>query len=709
MISNSKLFFIVTFVVIYLFQPYATYAKERPGHAVASLRTLSFIDPTPFANAILASSTLPFLGSATFSGASAQAAVFTQPLQGFPTNSGSFLVLSSGVAAQAPGVASTFASNFMFGVSGTSPDNLPAFDVATLTLTLNVPADARTLQFDFTFGTEENPSYLGIEVQDFFTATINNTTNIALFPNGSPMTVDNAAPFSNTVSGTSEVPTGELPSPNDVVYNAMLRAIRTASFDLVPYRGQSITIAFQIGDVSDDSYDSAVFIDNVRVERGASLSQSAAELAKLVVNGSYLGDGDTFGGKGWDPFQGKYVTPSEILSGYRYWNNKLDRHEFGAGVDCSGLIQWAFNRSFDPEKSLLQNVIRYDSADGQYKNNTTSIIENNLGVGDLLFLDKNNNGVIDHVAMFVGGDSASNVVEALSPQRGIIAVSKDDEFKERNGFFDDKSFRRITISPSIAGQFKAGSPIDLTVTDPEGFTITPETSIQTDEEFLREIPGELYYTESVLGQDGRPEDTVYWPTQKTGDYLVHITAEPDTLLTETYDLTFISDIGATTILAENLPIADIPSQPYIVRVSDDAVENIIPAKINIAPKTLNLGQKGLFSAIVEIEKGFGVSVADIDTETIAIEDVPTTRIMVKGKFIIAFFDTQQLQNVDTGDNIELKMSGKLKDGTAFEGSDMIRIISNGRFSVTSGHTAHLANVLAALQSALIQLRALLNI
>jgi len=77
-----------------------------------------------------------------------------------------------------------------------------------------------------------------------------------------------------------------------------------------------------------------------------SLGQEAAGLAQLVIHDSYLGDGDTWGGKGWDPQQARYVTPGEIGSGYHYWNNNVNMRgvKFGAGLDCSGLVEWAFNR-----------------------------------------------------------------------------------------------------------------------------------------------------------------------------------------------------------------------------------------------------------------------------------------------------------------------------------------------------------------------------
>src|SRR3989344_5329572 len=245
------------------------------------------------------------------------------------------------------------------------------------------------------------------------------------------------------------------------------------------------------------------------------LPEKAAELAKEVIGADYLGDGDTFGGKGWDMLKQTYVDVASVFNGYDYWNNKLKKINFGAGLDCSGLIEWAYNYSFDPEKSLTKNVIRVEGADAQYRKNSNMILESELTEGDLLFLDKDNNDRIDHVAVYVRNfikeGEYFEIVEAFSPQLGILPTTLD-EYKSRQGFknlSDENPIRRVAISPSIAGQVKVGSPVDISVTDPEGITITPNTFIQTDAEYLREVPGELYYSERELGADGRPRDTVY--------------------------------------------------------------------------------------------------------------------------------------------------------------------------------------------------------
>jgi cell wall-associated NlpC family hydrolase len=305
------------------------------------------------------------------------------------------------------------------------------------------------------------------------------------------------------------------------------------------------------------------------------LPEKAAALAKKVIGADYLGDGETFGGKGWDINQKNYVNAASIFGGYNYWNNKSRKVTFGSGLDCSGLVEWAYNYSFDPQKSLTKNAIRTEGADGQYRKNSVAIEESEISKGDLLFLDKNNNNHVDHVAMYVGefineGD-IFEIVEAFAPGVGVVPTTFRD-YINRPGFTNIVSqgsspTRRVVISPEIAGQAKVGSPVDISVTTPDGINITPDTFIQTDEEYLREVPGELYYSEREFGEDGRPQDTIYWFENKVGDYLVKVTPEKGTQPTNTYSLE-ITINGNTVKLAEDVAIGKIPVAGYYVKVGE---------------------------------------------------------------------------------------------------------------------------------------------
>ena len=224
------------------------------------------------AAAILAPNTAGFLVSSSLSGSDVQAEVFTTALLDFPVCGNSYAVLSTGIAANAPGAPVDFESVNVGGpfIGGGSPEGYDAFDVVTLTLHLSLPSNARSLKFYFKFATEENPTYLNSVFQDFFTATVKDQfgaviAQIARLPDGNIVTVDKAAVFSNAVGGTSMSPEQPFPTPSNTVYNAVTYEFLVASCDVAAYAGSTISIVFQLGDASDSILDSAVFIDQLQV------------------------------------------------------------------------------------------------------------------------------------------------------------------------------------------------------------------------------------------------------------------------------------------------------------------------------------------------------------------------------------------------------------------------------------------------------------
>jgi hypothetical protein len=234
---------------------------------------------------------------------------------------------------------------------------------------------------------------------------------------------------------------------------------------------------------------------------------------------------------------------------------------------------------------------------------------------------------------------------------------------------------------------QAGSPIDLTVTDPDGLTITAATALQTSEEYLREVAGQLYYYESVLGPDGRPEATVYWPVQKTGDYLVQAVPQAGVSPTSTYSLTFQS--GNTTIaLAQDLPVSQIPSQGYGITVSATGpVSTFIPVAIEIKPgsypPSINLKSNGVVPVAILGSATFDVH--QIDPTTVKLANAP---VALKGNGqpmasyedvnadgiidLVVHVPTQALQL--TPADVKAILTGFLLNGTEIKGSESIQIM-----------------------------------
>lgn len=103
----------------------------------------------------------------------------------------------------------------------------------------------------------------------------------------------------------------------------------------------------------------------------------------------------------------------------------------------------------------------------------------------------------------------------------------------------------------------------------------------------------------------------------------------------------------------------------------------IPATVRIEPETLNLKRKGVFTAFIALPEGYNV--ADIDINTVVCEGAKAVKGMIDGTVFIAKFDREDLrESLPAGDAVELTVTGELKDGTSFKGSDTIRVIDKGK-------------------------------
>lgn len=223
-------------------------------------------------NSLGSIATQKFVSAATgtsFTGVEDQRQVYSDPAHGFPLEGSSYLVLSSGSADGILGSPSTFVSDPVGGkqIPNYSPDGYVANDVATFVVSFIVPNDAETVAFDYKFASEENPSFLESQYQDFFEAVVfppeGNPQNIALLPDGDPVTVQNANEFANSPGGGSQNPSAPLPSSPDTVFNSVTDR-QTATWNVSQYQGQEVSMFFRIADASDSVYDSAALIDNLR-------------------------------------------------------------------------------------------------------------------------------------------------------------------------------------------------------------------------------------------------------------------------------------------------------------------------------------------------------------------------------------------------------------------------------------------------------------
>ena len=292
------------------------------------------------------------------------------------------------------------------------------------------------------------------------------------------------------------------------------------------------------------------------------LGERAAELAKQLLAAavqSQADPGDVYelGSRGWNYIEGYFVDPHEIVSGYYQKNHYYNYERVAPGIDCSGLIYWAFNKANDPTEAH-DNYVANVTADGMFGDVQSSEVVGELEPGDALFFGDDSR--ISHVAMYVGESEGYDVVNASSEDLGVIQgesvnYEKDSDFVER---------RRIHQHGfSSASTF---SPVDLIVTDPDGLTLSYEDVIPSDLEYIREVPGVMYYSEIERGHDGQSIDRVYFTELKDGVYTFEVA--PDETATSGSQYSLVLNTGQTVIeLAKDELVSEIPPQGFAVEVS----------------------------------------------------------------------------------------------------------------------------------------------
>ena len=435
--------------------------------------------------------------------------------------------------------------------------------------------------------------------------------------------------------------------------------------------------------------------------------KQVAELTKEVIDANYL-----WGGKGYYYGINRFTTSQEVLEqGYNYYNPILKKIDFGKGLDCSGLSFWSYNRTYSGGETITWDTcvkekkcpLYYEGADGQYTGNTKRIKKDELRSGDLLFFDvcvtktgkcdiskKVNDNIVDHVAMYIGPFTYEgkefNTIHASGFTGTVTPAYYNSETEELltikptgiNQFLKVYDYGRVAEF-KLAMEILGNSPVNLIVIDPDGQTVDITNSLLTEDGYTQEVDGMYYMIRDVDG-DGDLEDVVAVPERKLGNYLIQVVPEPDALPTDTYSLEVIAN-GQTIVLAEDVPISDIPRTPYIIRSTETEIIPIIPAFVDFDPDTLNLKSKGQWvTSYIELPADYDINTIDLESirlnDQIPIEPEPTEigdydengipDLMVK-------FDRLDVQSIlEVGDEAKITITGELINGKPFEGSDIIK-------------------------------------
>jgi len=129
---------------------------------------------------------------------------------------------------------------------------------------------------------------------------------------------------------------------------------------------------------------------------------------------------------------------------------------------------------------------------------------------------------------------------------------------------------------------------------------------------------------------------------------------------------------------------DMDGRPRVMggRIDMGAYEYIlpIPAEVRIVPRNINLQNKGKWvAAFILLPDGYDA--ADIDPNSVFLEgEIHGEPLYIdeQKQAAITRFSRGELRDIISTGEVELTITGQLKDGTAFEGTDVIRVIDKGR-------------------------------
>ena len=331
----------------------------------------------------------------------------------------------------------------------------------------------------------------------------------------------------------------------------------------------------------------------------ADIASQAANLATTVVPGTY-----SYGGKGYTCAPFRLVEAQEIGASYNQYH-ALNCTNYGPpfscepapGLDCAGLVFWSYNKAVGATTHSNGFVQLEDSFSqcGDALSDLLGLSPTDLRSGDIACF-KSPPAPASHVAIYIGGNDA---VEAANCTAGIHHTTKSN-LENRVGF---AGWRRLKCSSQYGLIVQSHSPISLVVTDPDGYTVSVDTVLYTQEEVVHGIPGVLSYV-----QDDIDGDVVVAPTLKSGVYAIRVVPKKGVSPDATYGLE-VTGAGYLLDLGQNVPISNIPPDGYRVRSTGEEITPVNPTliptttTINSDTNPAQVGQAVTFTATVSSDNG----------------------------------------------------------------------------------------------------------
>lgn len=159
------------------------------------------------------------------------------------------------------------------------------------------------IQFRYVFASEEYPEYVGSEFNDVFAffisgPGINGSKNIALLPNGSPVTINNvnngntnSGPCTNCAYYVYNGDGSNAPYATDPKYIQYNGFTRVLSANANVECGQTYHLILAIADVKDAKYDSGIFLEAKSLTAELPLTSSVKIIPDLYGDGKTIAEG----------------------------------------------------------------------------------------------------------------------------------------------------------------------------------------------------------------------------------------------------------------------------------------------------------------------------------------------------------------------------------------------------------------------------------
>ena len=214
-----------------------------------------------------------------------------------PTHGSTFALISTGIAGDVPVTTDALDPGDERGTWFKNKYGNPR-DEATLSMTLEVPGYMHYLYYDIQFFTAEYPEYIGSQYNDIATVTVDSpskgVTTYSIDVNGGDFVL-NSIDIPDTgfnifaQSGDPVLVDWVDTTPRIPGADAGATALIGREHPVSPY--EQIDVIFNIKDVGDSQFDSAIFIDNLRFSGFAKTDLVARKLG-LDLNGGFLEGAD---------------------------------------------------------------------------------------------------------------------------------------------------------------------------------------------------------------------------------------------------------------------------------------------------------------------------------------------------------------------------------------------------------------------------------